>query len=129
MSATVELVRLVERDATTLEISDVASYLQDQIGQKMTAYLAGVTDAKMVGRWASTEHAPRDDVKLRLRHGYQAVRLLVEAYSAETAKAWLFGANTRLDDEAPAYILRHARGYDDLRFVVPAARAFAEGRA
>ena len=37
----------------------------------------------------------------------------------------LVGTNSRLDDEAPAWVLRHARVPDDLRGVVPAARSFA----
>ena len=43
----------------------------------------------------------------------------------ETAKAWLFGSNAELDSQAPAYMLRQARSWEDLRSIVPAARAFA----
>jgi hypothetical protein len=62
---------------------------------------------------------------MRLRYAYKVVRLLVEAYDASTAKAWLFGSNTRLNDEAPAYLLRRALTVADLRQLVPTARAFA----
>jgi hypothetical protein len=34
--------------------------------------------------------------------------MISDAYDAETAKAWLFGTNTRLDDQAP--IEMFARG-------------------
>jgi hypothetical protein len=37
--------------------------------------------------------------------------------------------NSRLDDEAPAWLLRHAEDPGDVRFLVPAARAFAGGAA
>jgi hypothetical protein len=63
-----------------------------------------------------------------LREGYQAARLLVSAYGDETAKAWFFGSNTRLDDQAPAYVLRHAKSWDEQRLIVPAARAFVAVR-
>ena len=62
---------------------------------------------------------------MRLREGYQAARLPGEASRPEAAKAWFFGCDTRLDDEAPASVLGRARAPDDLRHVVPAARAFA----
>ncbi len=131
-----ELRATIEREATTLGISRIAGYLQDHLGQKITAYLAGNDNAKTVGLWISGKVEPRDLPKTRLRYAYQAARLLVEAYDDEIAKAWFFGSNTLLDDEAPAYVLRHGTTPDDLRLVIPAARnligiptlAFAEAR-
>jgi hypothetical protein len=112
----------VEHEATVRDIAAVARYLQEQLGQQLTAYLSGLRDAKMVGRWASGR---ADTAKLRLRAAFQATRLVAGAYDAETAKAWFVGSNTRLDDEAPAWVLRHGTSPGDLRFVIPAARAFA----
>lgn len=118
-------VRRAEREAVTRHISEVAAYLQEALGQKITAYLAGVRDPKMVGRWAADRVVPREVVKMRLRTAYQAARMLVAAYGPETAKAWLFGSNSRLDDEAPAWLLHNARSPGDLRALIPAARSFA----
>ncbi len=115
----------ISDEAARLSITEIAEFLQQHLGQRMTAYLSGVTDPKMVSRWIAAQNTPRDESKMRLREGYQVVRLLVGVYGNDTAKAWLFGSNTRLDDQAPAYILRHASNWDDLRFVVPAARTFA----
>ena len=115
----------VSEEAARLPVNEIAEFLQQHLGQRMTAYISGVTDPKMVSRWIAGRNTPRDEPKMRLREGYQVVRLLVGAYGDETAKAWLFGSNTRLDDQAPAYVLRHASNWEDLRFVVPAARMFA----
>lgn len=115
----------VSDEAARLPIDEIAAFLQQHLGQRMTAYLGGVKDPKMVARWITRQNAPREEAKMRLREGYQAARLLVSAYDDETAKAWLFGSNTRLDDEAPAFVIRHATSWEDLRFVLPAARAFA----
>lgn len=120
-------VALVERDATVLKITDIAFYLQEHLGQRIAAYMCGIRDAKMVGRWARGDHAPQEATKMRLRAAYQVTRLLVEAYDDETAKAWLFGMNSRLDDRAPGSVIRLAVVPDDLESVVPAARAFAGG--
>ena len=38
----------------------------------------------------------------------EIVRMIVESFDEKTARAWLFGTNTRLDDEAPIDVLRHA---------------------
>lgn len=115
----------IERAATTTPLSGVAGFLQETLGQKMTAYVAGLNDPKVVGAWVRGENSPRPPSDLRLRYAYQAVRMLAEAFDAETARAWLLGANSRLNDEAPAYILRNAQRVDDLRQFVPTARAFA----
>jgi hypothetical protein len=116
----------IEHEATTQTISRIAEYLQEHLGQKITAYLSGVEHAKTVGSWISGDSDPRDPAKTRLRYAYQAARFLIEAYDAETAKAWFFGSNTLLDDEAPAYVLRRASTPDELRLIIPAARKLVE---
>jgi hypothetical protein len=64
----------VSEEATRLGIDAVAAYLQEQLGQKLTAYLAGVTDPKMVGRWAAGKAQPRDEREMRLRGGSAPTR-------------------------------------------------------
>jgi hypothetical protein len=115
----------VSDEAALLPIQDVIAYLQEHLGQRMTAYISGVKDPKMVHRWIARQNLPRDESQIRLREAYQATRLLVDAYGDETAKAWLFGSNAELGSQAPAYMLRQARDWEDLRSIVPAARAFA----
>ena len=114
----------VEREAVTTDFSVVAGWLQDQLGQQLTAYLAGLRDPKVVGKWRRG-NPPRAAAEFRLRTAYSAARMLVDAYGANTARAWFLGSNSRLDDEAPAWLLRHADDPGDVRFLVPAARAFA----
>jgi hypothetical protein len=120
---------LITHEAVAFDITKIAAYLQSALGQKLVAYLAGINDPKMVGRWSTGRVQPRDAVNLRLREAYKATRMLVEAYDATTAKAWWVGTNTRLDDHAPAAALRNAQDPEAARFVAPAARAFAGGPA
>lgn len=116
----------IERDTQTLAVADLARYLQATLGQRTVAYVAGLRDPKAIGQWAARRAEPKSGmVKTRLRYAYEITRLITDSYGAETATAWLLGSNTRLDDVAPAYVLRHAVEIDDLRFLVPAARAFA----
>jgi hypothetical protein len=115
---------IVEREAVTADFSEVAGWLQEELGQQLTAYLAGLRDPKVVGKWRKGS-PPRPAAEFRLRTAYSAARMLVDAYGSGTARAWFLGSNSRLDDEAPAWLLRHAEDPGDVRFLVPTARAFA----
>jgi hypothetical protein len=116
----------VTTEAARLPIHEVAMFLRTHLGQRMTAYISGVSDPKMVSHWIARRNTPRDQSQMRLREAYTAAQLLLADYGDEAAKAWFFGSNVDLADQAPAYVLREAETWEDLRLVVPAARAFAE---
>ncbi len=109
----------VHGQAARTPISQVAAYLQDVLGQRLAAVVAGVSDAKAVGKWAKGGRSPQPDSELRLRHAYQIVQLLIQHESAETVRAWFLGMNPELEDEAPAVVIG-----DDPQRVLQAARAF-----
>ena len=107
------------------EMVQLACSLQENVGLDVTAYLAGI-EAELLERCASSEEEPDPIVLGRLRSADEAVRYIVEAYGGETAKAWLFGMNRWLDDQAPAHVLRHGVGPEAWKPVVEAAQAFVE---
>jgi uncharacterized protein (DUF2384 family) len=84
-----------------------------------------------IGRYARETGAPEphEVTKRRLREGYKVVRMLVDAYDDKTARAWLFGTNTRLDDRAPEEVLGEADHTADFASVVEAARQVASFQA
>lgn len=94
-------------------------YLQRHIGQKSVKYVSAL-------QWWN----PKADIgksvesEMRLRYAHSALMLVIEAYGAETAKAWLFGSNRQLGGDAPAWVLRNAKSQAELRAVVDAARSF-----
>ena len=117
---------VIERESSTAPVARVASYVAEQLGRQATAYLCGLKEAAQVTKWIDGDVAPRAQIqRLRLRHAYTAARMIAAAYDKATVEAWFFGSNSRLDDEAPAWVLRHAATPEDLRMVVPAAKAFA----
>lgn len=116
----------IESETARTDISAIAGYLQEHLGQKVTAYLSGLKDTKTVGQWVAGKSHPRDAAALRLRNAYQAARLIEDAFGDQTTKAWLFGINSHLGDEAPALVLRRGRSPEEVAPVVRAARAFAE---
>lgn len=116
----------LDHDAATLPVAEIAAYLQGSLGQRMAAFLAGLFDAKQIGRYAREDGPePRAVVARRLRHGYKIVQMIGKTYDAATAKAWLFGTNTRLDDQAPIQLLRVAESPEQFTAIVRAARQLA----
>jgi hypothetical protein len=91
--------------ATRLELRALVRSLQDVLGQRMVAVIAGVSDAKAVGKWARGERTPHPDAERRLRDAFQITQLLLQHESAETVRAWFTGMNPDLDDQAPALML------------------------
>ena|SRR5450631_1095635 len=122
---TQEQASALEREATVAPAGELAAYLQETIGQRMAAHLVGLEHAKQIGRYARGDASPRDLVARRLREGYKVVRMLADAYDPATAKAWLFGTNTRLDDRAPIDVLGLGDSSEEFAIVVRAARQFA----
>lgn len=111
------------RTAVQATIQDVVRYLQEVLGQKLTAHIAGVSDARTVGRWASGERSPRAEHEQRLRCAYQIFQLLLDEEAPPTIRAWFLGLNPQLDDESPAESVRK----DMFRETLVAARAFLAG--
>lgn len=113
----------LDHDAATLPIGEIASYLQSALSQRMAAHLVGCRDAKQIGRYRKPNGPePHPTIELRLREGYKIVRLIVESFDDKTARAWLFGTNSRLDDEAPVDLLRRATEPTEFARVKAAAK-------
>jgi hypothetical protein len=117
-------------EASSRSIREIAAYLQDVVGQRVAAAIAGLADAKQIGRYVRANGPePHGTTERRLREGYKVVRMLVDAYDDKTARAWLFGTNTRLDDQAPVEVLGAATQTADFTLVVQAARQVASFQA
>jgi hypothetical protein len=117
MATTTE--QAVHGQAARLPIAAIARYVEDVLGQRLTAVVAGTSDAKAVSKWASGKRSPHPDADRNLRHAFHVVQLLMEYESAETVRAWFLGMNPDLDDAAPALVLA-----DDPARVLQAARSF-----
>jgi hypothetical protein len=112
-------------DATSrTSIHEIAAYLRDALGQRVAAYLVGAADARQIAAYASGGNVS-DTRARRLREGYKIVRMIETTYDAETAKAWLFGTNARLDDQAPIELIAAATETRQFADVRRAARQFA----
>jgi predicted exporter len=118
------LVEQAHREAVGASLSDVADFLQEVLGRRLVAYVAGVKDAKTVSRWAKGEVGEaRWESERRLRAAYEISQLLVRFDSPRVVKAWFIGLNPQLDDESPAEAIREGQ----LKEAMGAARAFVAG--
>lgn len=114
-------VRQAHRQTVETSPSDMARFLQDALGQKLVAYIADVSGARTVARWAAGERKPGADAEARLSAAFYIFRLLSEVESSYIIRAWFAGHNPLLDDTAPATVIRGGR----LQDAIAAARAFA----
>jgi hypothetical protein len=112
----------VERAARAAQPSAAVAtgYLREQLGERLTAIIAGVTDASIIRAWASDEASPTPKTKRTLRAAYEVTRMLREVDSADAVRSWFGGMNAELDDEAPALMIAKdpARVLSAARFYV-----------
>lgn len=112
-------------ESLRLSEAELVARLRDMLGAKLVAYLGSVQETRAVRQWAEGSRTPSTDVVNRLRMAYRIAALLLEKDSAAVVQAWFQGMSPRLDDVAPARLLREG----DLGQVGPdvlaAARAFA----
>lgn len=112
-------------ESIRLSPTGVVAGLREILGAKLVAYVGSVKETRAVRQWAEGEREPSAEVIIRLRTAYHVAALLRQKDSAEVVQAWFQGMNPRLEDVAPARLLREG----DLETVGPAvlaaARAFA----
>lgn len=104
-------------------LADIASVLQEHLGQKLTAHMAGLADPKAIGKIARGARSPREEAEKRLRAAYRVLTILLDDESAHTVRAWFIGMNPQLDDDAPADAIRDGR----LKDVLAAVRSYSTG--
>ena len=115
--------RQAHRAAVKLTVPDLVKFLQEVLGQKLVAYMAGKEDSKAVSAWADGSRTPQPAAQERLRLAYQVFHLLQADESPHTVRAWFVGLNPQLEDESPATAIRDG----NFRDVLVAAQAFLIG--
>jgi len=100
-------------------ITRVVITLQEVLGQRLTAVVAGTKNARTVRAWAQGLRSPSVEGERRLRDAYAVVDLLLEVEAPETVRAWFCGMNPNLDDQPPVLALATVP-----QEVIQAARAF-----
>ncbi len=113
-----------------LTVPEKASYLLETIGPRLTAASLGLSDARQIKRWSTSEDhiEPREHlVAQRLDALYWIVRAVGSVYSTAVAARFIRSSNPQLDDAAPLVALAESNEPSEITRVVAATRAFLEG--
>lgn len=102
----------------------ILNYLKEQLGEKIVAYIGGfdkVEKLKKINKFTQLQGQ-------RLSCLYRITELFLKQYDATTLKAWLFGTNHFLGDEAPAWEIRYVKTNTKETFkeVLAAAKQFLQ---
>jgi len=115
------------RRAVQASFPDIVAELVEILGKKLTAYVGGVKDTRVIERWMRGGTDPYRDADPRIRLAYQIAKTLSEHDSPRVVQAWFTGLNPELQDRTPIRLLKE----EDVEKVGPellnAMRAFLAG--
>ena len=109
-------------NAISLPIRKVVRQLTELLGASTVAMIGGVGETRAVQEWMAARYPQRPNV---LRFALQIATMIAAGSDRELAQAWFHGSNPRLDDGAPALLLRDRPLADVQGPLLAAARAFA----
>ena len=113
--------------ATTAPFHFVVKNLVDVLSARLVAYIANVSEVRVVREWVDGREPKDPRTPPRLRTALQIARLITDHDSASVAQAWFQGLNPQLGDRSPAQLLREGDIEEVGPEVVSAARAFVVG--
>src|ERR1700674_3167273 len=95
------------RRAMQASFGEVVAELTEILGKKLTAYIGGVKDTRVVERWIhGNVEQPYKDADRRIRLAYQIAKTLSEHDSVKVVQAWFIGLNPELQDRTPIRLLK-----------------------
>lgn len=124
MSALDHAIEDAHQTAIEAPPTQLASELQELLGQKLVAFAVGDRHPKTIGRYARGERDPGPETLGRLVDLYTVVGILRRGMRDQTIKAWMMGTNPRLKGKAPIEAIHEGRAYE----AMGAAKAFVTRR-
>jgi hypothetical protein len=115
------------RRAVQASFSEIVGELVQILGKKLTAYIGGVKDTRVIERWMQGRTEPYRDAEPRIRLAYQIAKTLSEHDSARVVQAWFTGLNPELQDRAPIRLLKEEEVAKVGPELLNAMRAFLAG--
>lgn len=117
----------IYRSSVQEDLSAVARWLLDNLGQRVASVGIGLGDSTMIRRYAGGTARPRGTREERMRLLYRVGRMVAELYTASTARAFLVGSNPQLGDRAPLLVIADELPEVAGPEVLSATRAFLYG--
>jgi hypothetical protein len=122
MEDSIEAEERAYKEAAMMDVPQLAGWLLETLGQKITAVGVGLRDARPVREWRNGGRIKEDNEE-RLRLLYRVARTITLLYDPQTARAFLRSASPYLNDNGPVLAIAAL----DERAVLEALRAFLEG--
>lgn len=123
----VRLQEIAYKDSARSDAREIAGFLLEHVGQRITAAATGVADARPVRSWRDGTATPHEEHDWKLRVLYRVVRPIFEIYGAQTARVFLRSSNPQLGDESPLLWIADKSQKEAEPAVLAATRAFLEG--
>lgn len=101
-------------------VDRIAEWLEVTLGQRLTAYAVGVSCAE-IGKFAHGHDMPIAEVEQRLRNLYSATWFIASNDGPGSAHDWLTEPNPKLENRAPADLLRSGEAPAPVWFTVAPA--------
>ena len=98
----------------------VAEWLEVTLGPRLTAFAVGVTPSDIC-RFAHGDDEPGAEVEERLRNLYTATWFIASTDGPGSAHDWLVAPNPKLENRAPAELLRDGEAPAPVWFTVAPA--------
>jgi hypothetical protein len=100
------------REASLTPAPQVVAKVRDTLGPRLTAFIAGVKDARTVESWTKPDAKIPDLANRRLQVTYAATLTLNQRYDRDAVAAWFTWLAEVLDDCSPASILAQTTEHD-----------------
>lgn len=116
-----------EEQVFGMAFDQVVGELVECLGGPNVALIGGVSKTSLVADWIRGGRPKSDERAMRLRLALRLARILLSRFSSESVRAWFWGANRRLDDEAPIAVIAQRPLQEIQKDLLGAARWAVQG--
>lgn len=111
------------KESNKLSVPKIAAYVLETVGQRLSAYALGLSDARPIRAWQEGGDI-REENEWRLRLLYRIAKTVASIYDEATARAFLRSSSPYLADQSPIWVIAEGRNENE---VLEALRTFLEG--
>lgn len=108
---------------TPPDLPSVVQYLIENLGARLTAFIASTEEACLDEKWLSDKAAAEANAERKLRAAFEIFQMVQAVESPHTVRAWFIGMNPQLEQLSPAEAIEAGQ----IREAKAAARAFITG--
>jgi hypothetical protein len=125
-AAALERPQTLDEGVLGMELPAVVSELVAHLGGPNVAIIGGVSKTSLVAEWMRGGRPKSEDRAMRLRLALRLALIVGSRFSDESVRAWFWGANQRLDDEAPIAVIADLPLRKIQKDLLGAARGFVQ---